>query len=100
GGDEQHAAHVRLACRLQQVDGAKDVDARVEERVRHRPPHVHLRGVEVQHGGTLVAHQLGDLGTDDGEPIETGLRVQGLGLAGREVVDDDDVVPGGEVGVD
>src|SRR5437879_1361382 len=100
GGHEEDAADVRLARRLEQVDGAEDVDARVEERIGDRAAHVHLRRVEVQHRGARVADQFAERGIGDVEPVEAGLGVQVLAAAGREVVDDDHLVAGRDVGVD
>jgi hypothetical protein len=100
GRDEQHLPHPCLARRLEQGDGAEDVGPRVEERVGHRPPHVHLRGVVVQHVGALIADQVGRPRVEDVQLVEPRLRIQVLALSRAQVVDHQHVVARRDAGVD
>ena len=98
-GDEHDATDTRLARGLEEVDRAEDVDAGVEERVRHRAADVHLCGVVVQHVGSLVAEELGRPWVLDVEGMEARPWIQVLPVPGGEIVHHDHVVPGREVGI-
>ena len=98
--DEEDAADVRLTRGLEEVDRAEDVDACVEQRVGDRAADVHLRGVMAQRGRTLVADELDGLRLDHVELVKARLRVQVLALAGREIIDHEHVVAGGDERVD
>ena len=70
---EHHLAGAGGDRGLAHVERPEHVDLGVEQRLRHRHPHVELRGEVEDHLGTAVTDEVGELRRADVEPVEAEL---------------------------
>jgi hypothetical protein len=90
----------RALASFQQMNQAENIDARVELRIVHGTAHIHLGGMVVEDIRRDLAEQSGERGIKDIHEVKAGLRVQVPSVAAGEIIDDENLVACGNVGID
>jgi hypothetical protein len=91
---------VRVLASLQQIDGADYVGARIERGIGHRPPHIHLRRVMIENARLELLDQLSAAPVADVQPMHGYPRVDIPLLAGREIINNVNLVATIDIRID